>query len=199
MAKESRSTEDLLEIADIKKDTVILKNGGLRKIFLVSGVNFDLKSEEEQGLILYGYQSFLNTLNFSIEQIVLSRKINVENYLQLIDNRSETEKNRLLQSMIKDYRKFVADFVAQNAIMEKIFFVVVPYDPIQLPLPKNWLDFFHKEERPPEGEKQDFETNLGQLNQRADEVVSGLTAIGLRVVPLAEQEITELFYGFYNQ
>jgi len=132
MPKEALPTQQFIEIEAIQNDAVILKNGGLRKILMVSGVNFDLKSEEEQQLIIYAYQGFLNSLNFSLQQFIHSRKLNIENYLNKLEQVQNKETNELLKNQIGEYREFIKSLISENAIMNKTFFVVVPYDPIQI-------------------------------------------------------------------
>src|SRR3989344_2779812 len=131
--KESPQTQELVEIKDIKDDVVILKDGGLRRVLLVTGVNFDLKSEEERGFILGAYQNFLNSLDFSLQTVIHTRKLNIEAYLEKLKNRETEEQNELLSNQISEYREFIRSFVEENSVMNKKFFVVVPYDPIQIP------------------------------------------------------------------
>ena len=126
MAKESQPTQKFIDIQSVRENTLILKNGSLRKILMVSGVNFDLKSEEEQGLITYAYQNFLNSLDFSVQVFLHSRRLNIEDYLKKLDTRQSEEENDLLKTQIAGYREFVASFVGQNPIMSKTFFGVVP-------------------------------------------------------------------------
>ncbi|OGY61975.1 MAG: hypothetical protein A2745_01065 [Candidatus Harrisonbacteria bacterium RIFCSPHIGHO2_01_FULL_44_13] len=208
MPKEALPTQQFIEIEAIQNDAVILKNGGLRKILMVSGVNFDLKSEEEQQLIIYAYQGFLNSLNFSLQQFIHSRKLNIENYLNKLEQVQNKETNELLKNQIGEYREFIKSLISENAIMNKTFFVVVPYDPIQISeaaagAAQKIFGLLKKkppailEQSEPEKQKQ-LEHNLDQLNQRVDLIISGLTQIGLRAAPLNREEIIELFYNLYN-
>src|SRR3989338_3268227 len=208
MPKEALPTQQFIEIEAIQNDAVILKNGGLRKILMVSGVNFDLKSEEEQQLIIYAYQGFLNSLNFSLQQFIHSRKLNIENYLNKLEQVQNKETNELLKNQIGKYREFIKSLISENAIMNKTFFVVVPYDPIQISeaaagAAQKIFGLLKKkppailEQSEPEKQKQ-LEHNLDQLNQRVDLIISGLTQIGLRAAPLNREEIIELFYNLYN-
>lgn len=200
-------TQQFIEINSIKQDTVILRNGGLRKVLLVNGANFDLLSEEEQGLIIYSFQSFLNSLNFSLQIFIHSRKINLGEYLNKLSARQQAEPLDLLRNIIKGYQEFIQHFISQNAIMEKSFFVVVPYDPIQLPLAgklafKKLIGWIKRkpitETETTAIARKDFESYLKQLNQRVDQTIEGLSQVGLRAVPLNEQELIEVFYNLYN-
>lgn len=200
--KEARPTQQFVEIEEIRDGVVILRNGSLRRILMVSGINFELKSEEEQNIITYSYQNFLNSLDFSLQIVIHSRKINIEAYLEKLAEREKNEDNELLKNQISEYIEFIRSFVEMNAVMTKNFFVVVPYDPIMIPTGGkkllNLLPFKFGTKNKAAPLEQTFEEKLSQLNQRTDQVIDGLTQIGLRVVPLNDEELIELFYNLYN-
>jgi|SRR3989344_6382416 len=205
--QEAQPTQQFIEINEIKQDTIILRNGGLRKVLIISGLNFDLKSEEEREIIIYSFQSFLNSLNFPVQIFIHSRKINIEEYLSKLAVRQQEESMELLKNIIGEYQEFIRSFVGQNAIMEKTFFVVVPYDIIEVPkagrnLVRNILGVFGKKKPTVEADiataEKSFDQHLQQLTQRVDQVINGLNQVGLRAVALNESEITELFYNLYN-
>ncbi|MFA5098809.1 MAG: hypothetical protein WC461_01140 [Candidatus Paceibacterota bacterium] len=200
MAKEAQPTQQFVDIKDIRGDAVVLKNGSLRRVLMVSGINFELKSEEEQNIIIYAYQNFLNTLDFSIQVVIRSRKMNIESYLNKLGERHSAEQNELLKNQISEYSEFIRSFIESNAVMAKNFFAVVPYDPIIIPGGgKKLLDVFgFGGKNKKAGIEESFEQKMTQLNQRTDQVISGLTQIGLRAVALTEEELTELFYNLYN-
>ncbi len=201
--KEASATQQFIEIKAIERDVIRLKSGSLRKVLLVSGINFALRSEEEQGLITYAFQGFLNSLDFSVQFFIHSRKLNIEGYLGKLEEQEAKEENGLLKNQISEYKEFIKTIVGENAIMQKRFFVVVPYDPIQLPTGGlNIMDklFGGKGAAQSEEQKgeQAFEEQLEQLNHRVDEVVGGLNQMGLRAIPLNDDELVELFYNLYN-
>jgi len=206
MAKEkSLATQEIINIDRIEGGVIVLKNGSFRKILLVSGINFDLKSEEERNLIIFSYQEFLNSLSFSIQEIIHSRKINIDGYLNQLKKLHKKESSSLLKNIIVDYQDFVKEFVERNPIMSKTFFVVVPYDPIFIPklgkrVVKGLFGLFRKKGAMKEDKSKDgqFEENKRQLDLRVDQVTAGLNRVGLRAVPLSEDEVIELFYNFYN-
>jgi len=206
MAKNLGNTQDLVELESIQDNTLILKDGSLRQIIMVGGVNFSLKSEVEQDTITYAYQNFLNSLDFPIQTIIHSRKINVENYLALLERRIKEEPTELLQNQIQEYKEFIASFVKDNPIMAKTFLVVVPFFSVQLPNKQTmsrFIPFFGKktaaeEERITQEKSADIGKNLEQLRQRASQVIEGLQAIDLEVKTLNDEELVELFYNFYN-
>ncbi|MFH0712820.1 MAG: hypothetical protein V2A55_03150 [Candidatus Jorgensenbacteria bacterium] len=201
MAEVSLPTQKFVEVKSIKDGVVRLKDGGLRKVLIVSGVNFDLKSEEEQNLILSSFQNFLNTLDFSVQFFIHSRKINVTNYLNFLKTRQEEEKNELLKIQIEEYGEFIRSFVEENPIISKTFFTIVPYDPIKITSQaKGIMGLFkktpQKEEQKATEEKE--RENIEQLNRRVEQVASGLEQIGLRATILEDGELTELYYNLYN-
>ena len=207
MSKSFPPSQNFIDIQSIKQDAIILRGGGLRKVLLVNGVNFDLQSEEEQGMIIYAFQNFLNSLKFSIQIFIHSRKLNIEQYLKKLTTRQKEESVDLLKNIITDYQEYIKSFVSQNAIMEKNFFVVVPFDPIQATVVGKV--FFKKlagwiKRKPVASEetaavsKKALEQSFQQLNQRVDSVISGLAQIGLRAAVVNEKELSELFYNLYN-
>lgn len=211
MAKqEAQATQKFIEIEGVENGIVVLKGGGLRKILMVAGVNFDLKSEEEQGMITFGYQNFLNSLNFSVQIFIHSRKLNIEDYLTRLEERGNQETNELLKNQISEYREFVRSFVSENAIMEKTFFVIVPFDPVQVSaaaeqVTKKLFGLFPgkkpstEETAKTQEEKLKLRTkNISQLELRVDQVMSGLNLIGLQAAPLDNEQTIELFYNLYN-
>lgn len=199
MAKDAGSTQQFVDVEDVKDGVVILKSGGIRRILLVSGINFELKSEEEQNVITYTYQSFLNALDFQAQFIVHSRKLNIESYLIKLEERRGKESNELLQNQISEYAEFIRSFVELNAVMTKTFFVVVPYDPMSIPgSGKKLFDMLGLAKKTGIETDETLEHKLTQLNQRTDQVINGLTQIGLRAVALNDEELIELFYNIYN-
>ncbi|MBI4085617.1 MAG: hypothetical protein HY432_03910 [Candidatus Liptonbacteria bacterium] len=213
MAKNLGNTQDLVEVESIQDDALILKDGSLRQIVMVGGINFSLKSEEEQDTIIYSYQNFLNSLDFPIQTIIHSRKINIDNYLTLLDERAKSQSSELLQNQIGEYKEFILSFVRDNPIMAKTFLVVIPFFAIQLPDKRTIktitkaIPFFGKkdgaaekrdEAEAAEEKRADIEKNLEQLKQRTNQVIEGLRTIDLEVKVLNNEELVELFYNFYN-
>ena len=198
---QSISTQQFVDIESVKNGVLILKSGGLRKILMVSGINFDLKSEDEQGIIIGAFQNFLNTLEFSIQFLVHSRKMNISNYLEKLKKRESQEENELLKNQIAEYIEFVRSFVESNAVMAKTFFVIVPYDSIQITKAGaniiSSLKFWDKNKKT-DVKDVDLEQKVAQISQRTEQVINGLNQIGLRAVALNDEELIELFYNLYN-
>ncbi len=202
MPEPTLPTQQFVAVKEIKSGIVYLKKGELRKILIVSGVNFDLKSEEEQNLILNTFQTFLNTLDFPVQFFIHSRKINIEEYLEKMKVRKDEEKNELLKIQIEEYINFIRSFVEENAIISKSFFVIVPYDPIVVTGDggglSNILNIFNSSKSKPAEVSARAEEHLEQLDRRVSQVTEGLEQIGLRVAALNNEELTELFFNLYN-
>jgi hypothetical protein len=189
-----------LEIDRIEDGFVYLKNGGMRIIMMVSAVNFSLKNEEEQNAIIGGYQAFLNSLSFPIQITTQSRKLNLTGYLQDLEKRTQRQSNNLLRAQMADYVDFVRRIIDVANIMDKNFFVVVPYEPISSKTinPFEKIIFGLKGKSQKNVEIKDKEAAKKELRQRAGLVASGLSGIGIRAVQLNTQEIIELMYTSYN-
>ncbi|MDP3880780.1 MAG: hypothetical protein Q8Q32_01175 [bacterium] len=206
--KEALPSQQFVDVKEIKEGVVVLRSGGLRQVIMVAGLNFDLKSEQEQEAIIGSYQNFLNSLDFPLQIFIHSRKINVDKYIDGLSQLEVKEANPLLRTQIAEYREFIRTLVSENVIMHKSFFVVVPYEPIQLAeagkrAKTKLFGLFSKDkgnkkqEVDPEADP-NFQQYLSQVNQRSDQVISSLNQIGLRAVALNHDETTELFYNLYN-
>lgn len=197
------STQTYLRIAEIRDDTVVLKNGGLRSILRVSSINFNLKSEEEQNSIVYSYQGFLNTLEFPIQVVIRSRKLDIDNYLEKLRKIGEKQTNPLLQTQTYEYVEYIAKLVEYADIMEKDFLVIVPLDPLRSQKPNIIQKFFQSMNAKDSYEAikrrhDEFEQLKKSLIQRVSSIKVGLENCGLKVQELTTKELIELFYNIYN-
>lgn len=188
-------TQDFLEIEAIKEGVIILKNKGLRSILMVSSLNFALKSEEEQNAIVYQFQNFLNSLDFSCQVVVQSRRLNMTGYLDKLDEIASKERNDLLKIQIVEYKRFIEELLGQGVIMQKSFYVVVPFTMMETR--GAGLSAARKAVRTSLSEE-DFRRCRGQLLQRVEFVALGLRSCGLDAVPLSNLELVELFWGLYH-
>jgi hypothetical protein len=195
------STQKYLPISEIKNDTVILKDGTLRKILLVSSINFALKSEEEQKAIISGYVQFLNTLDWPVQIIIQSRKLDIKEYLAKLRQLAKVQTNELLKIQTEEYTNFVEQLIELAEIMEKKFFVVVPYSPFSKKTKKSFFTRLSEVVSPGRVIKlkeEKLAKYQEELDRRSGIVISGLTSLGLKVVPLDTQSLIELYYQVYN-
>ena len=198
--KPGPSTQRFLDIAEIREDTVVLKDGTLRAVLLVSSINFALKSEEEQEAIIQGYVAFLNSLDHPVQVVIQSRRLNIDDYLLRLGQAEKTQVSDLLRAQINDYRAFVKELVTLGEIMSKKFYIVVPYDPITNKRKGFWSRF--KEVFRPATilslkEKQ-FKERKADLMTRVEHVMGNLTSIGVVSVVLDTQSLIELYFTAYN-
>ncbi len=194
------STQKYVDIKEIKDDVIVLKNGSLRAILLVSSINFDLKSGEEQEAIISQYQNFLNSLDFPIQIVISSRKFNVKPYLNLLEKNEAQQDNELLKFQIHEYENFIKSLIKVSNIVSKFFYIVVPFYPVeskeQGPMEKI-IAMFNPRQVVEEKEIL-FETYKNQLWQRVDHINAGISGIGVQVTSLKTEEIIELLYNSYN-
>jgi len=197
------STQLYLKIAEIRDDSVVLKNGGIRSILKVTSINFNLKSDDEQNAIIYSYQNFLNSLEFPIQILIKSKKLDIDNYIDILREIGEKQTNPLLQRQTYEYMDYIQRLVEYADIMEKSFLVVVPYDPFRSVKP-NFIQRFFQNMNPKDSfvevqrrHKEFLQLKKG-LNQRVNIVKSGLENCGLQVEQLKTQNLIELFYEIYN-
>ncbi len=179
-------TQQLLELDQIKEGVVVLKNKALRGIVMVSSQNFALKSDEEQQAIIYQFQNFLNSLDFSLEIVVQSRILNITGYLDKLKELEKKQENELLKVQTAEYHKFIKELIAGGQILAKNFFVVVPFTLIEVPGMKKT------------GTETQFQRAKSQLWQRMEFVALGLRRCGLQCVPLNTSELIELFWSLYH-
>jgi hypothetical protein len=194
------ATQQFIDLAGIKDGIVITTNGGYRIIFNVGVTNFSLKSEEEQNSIIFQYQGFLNSLHFPIEIVMRSKRLDLNPYIKKLSVLKDKQNNELLRVQMEDYIDFVGELVNMANIMKKNFYVVVPYDPIEIKKPSVFGKIFGGKGEGSGIKIADttFKRYKDQLTERANTVASGLGSLGLHCVQLTTEEIIELFYGIYN-
>ena len=150
--------------------------------------------------MIFQYQNFLNSLDFPIQFVVHSRRLNIEPYLESLGERQKEEGNELLKVQIGEYLEFIKTFVNSSNIMSKTFYAVVPFTPAiveQKGFLNSALSHMGMGSKKTGG-ADPFEERKNQLWQRVDAVVNGLQRIGVRSAPLNTEELIELFYGLYN-
>lgn len=183
-------TQQFLEIDRIREGVLILKNKSLRAVLMVSSLNFALKSEEEQQAIIYQFQNFLNSLDFSIEILAQSRILNIAGYIDKLKDVEAKQENELLKIQTAEYRKFISELVGGRQILSKTFFVVMPFTLVDIPQLGRKREAGFDEEQ--------FRRAKAQLQQRTDFVAMGLRRCGLQCTLLNTLELIELFWALYH-
>ena len=197
-----QSTKNLVDIADIVDNVVILKNGSLRTVIEVSSINFELRSEGEQMAILQNFQRLLNSTDFPLQIVVNSRKLDIEDYVKLIDKSTESLTSELLKIQAAEYSKFIKELADLSNIMSKKFYIVVPFYVFETPSKTGIMDSIKSIIKPSGVVKQikpeQLETYRNQLMQRVELVFDGLVGLGLKTRLLEGPELMNLYYGLYN-
>lgn len=194
------AAQRFLSVSEIKLDTLIMKDGTLRAVLMVSSINFALKNEDEQNAIISSYVGFLNGLDHPLQVVIQSRELYIKPYLDDLLKKEREQSNELLRAQIADYRSFISELVDMGEIMSKNFYVVVPYDPLSNKKKSFWsraaevlnpaVTVKLKNER--------FLKRKYDLDQRVRQIESGLHGIGLEVVRMDTQSLVELLYSTYN-
>ncbi len=202
------STQNTLQMAEVRDGIVIMNDGSFRSVIMLKSINFDLMSPEEREAVEYGYQAFLNSLYFPIQIFVRSQKVDLRGYIEKLDKIRSEHDNMLLAVMMDDYIGFVEALSQQTNIMDKKFYIVIPYFPVvdvqkALTTSKDFFSgltgLFKKEEQAHVTiNEADLETAKTELRNRVQSVLSGLLQCGVQGLPLDTQELIELYYDTYN-
>lgn len=201
MALSAKATQEFVPIKEIRDGILVLKGGDLRAIVLANSVNLSLKSADEQHATLLQFQSFLNTLDFSVQISVQSRKLDIRPYLLLLENRMKVQNEPLIKLQTKEYMEFIRNFTETVSIMTKSFFVVVPYTQTTLKSDSGFLKNLFTKKSNKEAllaEQLDFEEKKSQLEQRVSVIEQGLSRCGIKSVQLGTEEAVEVFYKVFN-
>ena len=196
------ATQEFVPIKEVRDGVVLLKDGGMRAILLCSSLNFSLKAEDERNAILMQFQDFLNSLDFSIEIVVQSRKLDIRPYIALLEEQGKAKVNNLMKIQVREYIEFIKNFTESTNIMTKHFFIVVPYSPAIIDTSntsdiRSKLGLSSTKEKAANAEA-DFEEDRSQLEERLSVVEQGLIRTGVRVARLGTEEVIELFYKAFN-
>lgn len=178
------TTQSHLAIQEISDDILLLKDGGGALVLQVSAVNFGLLSDREQMAIIYSFAQMLNSLNFSIQIIIRSERLNISSYLTLLDRAQASQSNPMLSLMMTQYKQFIQSTIKENEVLDKKFYLVVPLYSLELGLTSS-----------KESLQQKIKT---VLLPRRDQIIRQLARVGLKANQLTNQKLIELFYGIYN-
>lgn len=201
MAASQKTTQEFVPIKEVRDGIIVLKDGSLRLILIASSLNMALKSEDEQAAVLMQFQNLLNSLDFSVQIFIQSRRLDIRPYLALLENRMGEQLDDLLKIQTKEYIDFIKNLTETSNIMTKSFFIVVPYSSpvvgsrgtISLPFSGS-----KKSEKRTADEMEIFEESRTQLDQRANVISQGMRSLGIRVIQLGTEEVVELFYKIFN-
>lgn len=191
------STQEFVEIEEIDRDIVMFVDGSCALVIATTAVNFGLLSEKEQEAIIYAYAGLLNSLSFPIQILIRSQHKDVTAYLHLLEEQEKLPKNPKLSKSIHDYRLFVATTVKEKDVLDKKFYIIVPFSSLELGVSPKVL-FGSKKRGLPYPKPYIYERALTVLLPKRDHLLRLLTRLGLRGRQLTGQEISKFFFGVYN-
>ncbi len=194
------STQEHLDIAEIRDDVVVMKDGTMRAVIMVSSINFALKSEDGQNAIIAAYVRFLNNLSFPLQIVVQSRELDIDNYLEYLKEKEKEQTNRLLKIQTADYIEYIKELTSLGKIMNKRFLVIVPYSALS-DKRKGFFSLLGEALRPAtilKLKEKTFRKYEQALERRVSSVVGGLEAMGVAATKLDTQGLIELYYRSYN-
>jgi len=202
MAKNSVSvsTQQYLDITEVKENTIVMKDGTLRAVLLVSSINFALKSEDEQNAVIDSYVRFLNNLSFTLQIVIQSRELDIDNYLEYLKEKEKEQTNKLLKVQTADYVEYIKELTSLGKIMNKRFYIVVPYNPLT-DKRKSFFSLIGEALKPAtiiKLKEKTFREYQEMLERRVESVVGGLESMGVAVARLDTQSLIELYYKTYN-
>ena len=197
------STQRYLQFAEVHDDSLVLVNGGLRAIIEVSSINFNLKSSEEQDAIIMSYQQFLNALNFPIQILIKSRKLDIDLYKNVLQQRKKEIKGTLLKNQMSEYMEYIGRLVENADIMEKKFYIVIPVNPPRAEQKSGFAKFLSYI-KPDDTvvnilrRRREFGELKKDLDTRVNIVSTALENCNLKVKRLDTAQIIQIFYQSYN-
>lgn len=198
--KVASSTQQYLDMSEIREDTVIMRDGTLRAVILASSINFALKSEDEQNAIIAAYVSFLNNIDHTLQIVIQSRELDIEGYITSLKQKEREQTNELLKMQTAEYIQYVGELISMGKIMNKRFYVVIPYNPIS-DKRKGFFSNLIEALKPAalvKMKEKVFQRRAQELSRRVDNIISGLGSIGITSVRLDTQGLIELYYNVYN-
>lgn len=191
------STQDHLDILDIRDNIILLKNGNAAGVLQTNAVNFDLLSESEQDALIFAYASLLNSLTFPIQIIIRSKRMDISSYLERLDQAREAQTNTRLQQQIVRYSEFVKDLIAKNNVLDKRFYIVVPFAELKIGSVNPSHVLFGKK-RVNFDKWAVLEKAKTALAPKEDQIIRQISRLGIKAKVLSTQELVELFYDIYN-
>jgi len=203
MTQIKAATQENIDIYDIKDDTIVLKTGGAAIVLQTTAVNFDLLSEREQDSMIAAYSGLLNSLSFPVQVVIRSKRMDVSNYLQSLKEVEENQPNEKLRQQIISYRKFIEELITQNDVLDKKFYMVIPYGVITAaatPGPFDWLiDLFGMRTKRIRVDVDYVLKKAGaQLLPKRDHLIKEFAKVGIKARQLNTEELVALFYDIYN-
>lgn len=199
------STQNALIISEIRDNLVVMNDGTMRAVVACHSINFDLMSEREQEGVEYSYQQFLNSLYFPMQIFVRSQKVDIGPYLDRLSKIRRDQDNMLLGVLMDDYINFISVLAQETNIMEKSFFIIIPYYPAgdmntAVNSSRNFVAnlFAPQKQQHVRIDEAAFTKAKDELRNRVGTITNGLAQMSVRCTQLDTKQLGELFYSVYN-
>lgn len=192
------TTQEFLEIETISEDIVILTNGSAALVVETTAVNFGLLSEEEQDALIYAYASFLNSLSFPLQIVILSKRMDISSYIEFLVAEEGKAPNPTMKDRIRNYREFILSTIKDNKVLEKKFYLVIPFSVLEMGIKDSTKSLTRKRKSLPFSTDYIISRAKTSLFPKRDHIIRQLGRIGLKGRQLTTQELVELFYNLYN-
>lgn len=202
--QQKASAQDTIMISEIRDGLVIMRDGSFRAVVMCQSINFDLMSPQEREGVELSYQGFLNSLYFPIQIFIRSQRVDLNSYIEKLEQIHTNQENILLGLLMEDYIAYVRYLIEAANIMDKQFYVVIPYYP---PLRsqegisgglRRVTSLFKPKAGPVVINETDLNKYKAELTQRVQVVLDGMNQLNVQAVPLSTQELIELYYTTYN-
>lgn len=197
MSKVKATTQFFLEIEDIRDDLVLLRDGSCALVLETTAVNFGLLSREEQEAVIYTFAAFINSLSFPIQINILSKKVDISEYLDLISQQQQKQKSTKLSERLSSYHQFILSLIKENKVLEKRFFLIIPFSYLELGLKGTGLSFA-RPKKLPFSKEYILQRAKTTLFPKRDHIIRQLSRLSLKAAQLDTQKLIELFYEIYN-
>src|SRR3989338_8385058 len=191
------TTQEFLEIEDVLEDVVLLRSGAAALVIETSAVNFGMLSEEEKDSLIYAYASLLNSLSFPLQVVILSKSMDISSYIELVTQTEEKQPNQLIKDRLKNYREFILSIIKENKVLEKKFYLVIPFSTLELGI-KSSFNVSGGNKKLPFSKDYILSRAKTALFPKRDHLMRQLGRIWLKGRQLNTQELVELFYNIYN-
>lgn len=198
------STQNTLLLSELRDNMVIMADGSFRAVVACKSINFDLMSSNEREGIEYSYQNFLNSLNHPVQILIRSQRIDIGPYIDKLLQKRKNQDNMLLNVLMDDYINFIDILSHEANIMDKSFFIAIPYNPVGdvntlMNQGKGFFDkIFAKKEVITKIDTATYEKAKTEIKNRVDGVIAGLFQMGIQSIQLDTKALGELYYNFYN-
>jgi len=200
------TTQNSLLFSELRDNMVIMNDGSFRAVIACKSINFDLMSSKEREGIEYSYQNFLNALYFPVQILIRSQRVDIGPYIERLTNIRRDQENMLLNVLTDDYIDFIDTLSQEANIMDKTFYVIIPYWPqgdintIKRSSKSLFGTIFggQQQQRSIVVDHAQYEKAKDEIKNHADAVMSGLFQMGIKCVQLTTKELGHLYYNFYN-